>query len=75
MTENCNRFHLVEEGDGCWAIANDAGIALDDLYAWNPADVFSSRPHLIVMGDAINCTTTNQTTLPYGDRWRMHRKL
>ncbi|KAL2825820.1 cytochrome P450 [Aspergillus cavernicola] len=39
------------------------------------ADVFSSRPHLIVMGDAINCTTTNQTTLPYGDRWRMHRKL
>ncbi|KAL3441010.1 hypothetical protein BJX65DRAFT_314269 [Aspergillus insuetus] len=37
MTSNCNRFYFVEEGDGCWAIANDTGIALDDLYAWNPA--------------------------------------
>ncbi|KAI4690247.1 hypothetical protein J4E81_007399 [Alternaria sp. BMP 2799] len=27
------------------------------------------------MGDAINATNTNQTTLPYGDRWRKHRKL
>ncbi|KAL2786629.1 cytochrome P450 [Aspergillus keveii] len=54
-------------------IINDAWVASDLLE--KKADIFSSRPHLIVMGDAINCTTTNQTTLPYGDRWRMHRKL
>lgn len=54
-------------------IINDAWVASDLLE--KKADIFSSRPHLIVMGDAINCTTTNQTTLPYGDRWRVHRKL
>ncbi|KUJ23936.1 cytochrome P450 [Mollisia scopiformis] len=27
------------------------------------------------MGDLINATETNQTTLVYGDRWRIHRKL
>ncbi|KAH8706086.1 cytochrome P450 [Phaeosphaeriaceae sp. PMI808] len=39
------------------------------------ADIFSSRPRLIAMGDAINSTKTNQTVLVYGDRWRLHRKL
>lgn len=39
------------------------------------ADIFSSRPHLIAMGDAINLTGKNQTVLPYGDRWRLHRRL
>lgn len=54
-------------------LINDAWVASDLLE--KKADVFSSRPRLVVMGDAINCTTTNQTTLPYGDRWRLHRKL
>lgn len=54
-------------------IINDAWTASDLLE--KKSDIFSSRPHLVVMGDAINCTTTNQTTLEYGDRWRVHRKL
>lgn len=37
MVSNCNKFYQVVSGDGCWAIANDNGIALDQLYAWNPA--------------------------------------
>lgn len=37
MVSNCNEFYYVVSGDGCWAIANDHGIALDDFYAWNPA--------------------------------------
>ena len=37
MASNCNEFYYVVSGDGCWAIANDHGIALDDFYAWNPA--------------------------------------
>jgi hypothetical protein len=37
MTGNCNKFHLVEGGQGCWDIADSNGISLDDFYAWNPA--------------------------------------
>ncbi|KAH7380391.1 cytochrome P450 [Phaeosphaeria sp. MPI-PUGE-AT-0046c] len=54
-------------------IVQDAWVASDLLE--KRADIFSSRPRLVVMGDVIDSTTTNQTTLVYGDRWRMHRKL
>lgn len=54
-------------------ILSDAWVAHDLLE--KRSDVFSSRPRLVVMGDAINCTNTNQTTLVYGDRWRIHRKV
>lgn len=37
MTSDCIRFYKVETGDGCYAIAQDAGIALTDFYSWNPA--------------------------------------
>jgi hypothetical protein len=54
-------------------ILNDAWVASDLLE--KRSDIFSSRPRLVLMGDALNCTNTSQTTLKYGDRWRMHRKL
>ncbi|KAF9873021.1 hypothetical protein CkaCkLH20_09531 [Colletotrichum karsti] len=54
-------------------ILSDAWVA-SELLEKNAA-TFSSRPRLVAMGDALNCTTTNQTTLEYGDRWRLHRKL
>lgn len=28
MVAGCRRFYFVQPGDGCWAIANSAGIAL-----------------------------------------------
>lgn len=37
MVSDCDSFYYVESGDGCWAIANEYGISLDDFYAWNPA--------------------------------------
>lgn len=37
MATNCGKFHLVVSGDGCYAIATAAGIALADFYTWNPA--------------------------------------
>lgn len=37
MVDNCNRFHLVVSGDGCYDIAATYGVDLDDFYAWNPA--------------------------------------
>jgi hypothetical protein len=54
-------------------IVQDAWVASDLLE--KRADIFSSRPRLVVMGDVVDATTTNQTTLVYGDRWRIHRKL
>ncbi|KAF8850329.1 cytochrome P450 [Acephala macrosclerotiorum] len=38
------------------------------------ADIWSSRPRLIAMGDLINATEINQTTLVYGNRWRVYGK-
>ncbi|KAL7621054.1 hypothetical protein AAE478_008366 [Parahypoxylon ruwenzoriense] len=32
----CKVWHTVVSGDGCWAIAEEAGISLDDFYKWNP---------------------------------------
>jgi hypothetical protein len=37
MVSDCDKFHLVQPGDTCSAVASTAGISLDDFYAWNPA--------------------------------------
>lgn len=34
---NCNKWDVVDDGDGCWSMANDNGITLDQFYKWNPA--------------------------------------
>ncbi|KAI1380748.1 hypothetical protein F4677DRAFT_441082 [Hypoxylon crocopeplum] len=35
--ENCNAWHVVGDGDSCWAITEEYQITLDQFYAWNPA--------------------------------------
>ena len=35
MTENCNKFHKVVNGDNCESIAKNTGISLNNFYAWN----------------------------------------
>lgn len=37
MVSGCKTFYKVQSDDGCWAIANDNSIDLDDFYTWNPA--------------------------------------
>ncbi|MCJ1257535.1 hypothetical protein MMC24_005361 [Lignoscripta atroalba] len=37
MTPRCNKFYKIAPGDGCYDIANNNNIALNDFYAWNPA--------------------------------------
>lgn len=34
--ENCVKWHIVGDGDGCWSIAEQHGISLRDFYSWNP---------------------------------------
>lgn len=40
IVAGCQKYYTAVIGDGCWAIANDNGISLDDFYAWNPAGKF-----------------------------------
>lgn len=39
------------------------------------ANIYSSRPHMVMLGDARNATDYDQVCLSYGDRWRYHRRL
>ncbi|GLA72510.1 hypothetical protein AtubIFM55763_003051 [Aspergillus tubingensis] len=37
MKTGCIRFYEVQANNDCYDIALDAGVALSDLYVWNPA--------------------------------------
>ena len=69
MVSNCNKFYYVQSGDGCWTIANNSGITLDQLYAWNPAlngDCSGLFPdYYVCVGVQGSATTTvGSTTVP-----------
>lgn len=51
MTSNCDQFHRVDWGDRCNNLARDAGISLQDFYAWNPA--VGSECSYLVVGDYV----------------------
>jgi hypothetical protein len=64
MTCGCTKFYKIASGDGCWQIANNNGISLENLYAWNPANadcqsVFPGDYICVAKGAA---TTTIKTT-------------
>lgn len=54
-------------------IVNDAWVAHE--LTEKRANIYSDRPRDVVHGDLLNATTDNQTFLPYGDKWRVHRML
>ncbi|KAM7188785.1 hypothetical protein V8F33_010448 [Rhypophila sp. PSN 637] len=57
MTPSCRRFYLVQSGDGCWAIANSAGIDLTtEFYVWNP-DVAGRTTTAPVSGWTTTCVS------------------
>ncbi|KAK7981402.1 hypothetical protein PG988_003640 [Apiospora saccharicola] len=35
-SKDCKKWHQVVKGDGCWSIANEAGISVDEFYRLNP---------------------------------------
>ncbi|GKZ37251.1 hypothetical protein AbraIFM66950_008708 [Aspergillus brasiliensis] len=69
MTDNCNKFDLVQSGDTCEAIAAKYNIPLSTFYAWNPA-VGSSCADLdlgyYVCVDTIGYTVPTTTTSSAG---------
>jgi len=52
---------------------NDAWAASDLME--KRANIYSSRPRHVVLGDLLGNTHANQVLLTYGDQWRVHRKL
>jgi hypothetical protein len=58
MTCGCTKFYKIASGDGCWQIANDNGISLDNFYAWNPAN---SDCKNLFPGDSV-CVAKGATT-------------
>lgn len=37
MTSNCKKFYKDVKDDGCWSIAQQYKVDLNDFYKWNPA--------------------------------------
>jgi LysM repeat protein len=66
MVEDCTSFSYVQSGDGCYDIAANNGIALDELYTWNPAlngDCSGLWPdYYICVGVGTTTTTATTTT-------------
>ncbi|PSK59245.1 3-hydroxyphenylacetate 6-hydroxylase [Elsinoe australis] len=54
-------------------VLNDAWSASELLE--KRAAIYASRPTMVVMADVAGQTNINQTTMPYGNGWRDHRKL
>lgn len=54
-------------------LINDASTASELLE--NRADVYSSRPRMVSMAELHNAEITNQAAMPYGEHWRLHRRL
>ncbi|KAL2837138.1 hypothetical protein BJX68DRAFT_273186 [Aspergillus pseudodeflectus] len=72
MVAGCSSFYYVQNGDGCYNVALNNGIALDNLYTWNPAlngDCSGLWPeYYICVGvgttatSSVTTTTTTTTT-------------
>jgi hypothetical protein len=75
MTKNCNSFYYVKSGDGCYDIADQHRISLNDFYSYNPAvgdDCSKLWPDYYVcvgVADTESCSVdvTFQTT--YSTEW------
>ncbi|OCK97304.1 carbohydrate-binding module family 50 protein, partial [Cenococcum geophilum 1.58] len=50
IAANCNNYVVIQEGNSCEVVTNQAGITLDEFYAWNPSLQYSCVS--LVVGDA-----------------------
>lgn len=73
ITDRCNTFHKVKSGDGCYDIANDHGISLDDFYEYNPAvgtDCSGLFPDdYVCVGVADSCSISVVFKTTYATEW------
>lgn len=68
-----NPLLTVWIGRKAYIYCHDATTATDLME--KRAEIYSSRPKMIVMGDLRGSTGKDQVALEYNDQWRLHRKL
>ncbi|KAH6655548.1 hypothetical protein BKA67DRAFT_657480 [Truncatella angustata] len=71
ITADCNKWYVAQAGDGCYDIAADNGITLDQFYSWNPAvgsnceNLWPDEAYCIGVSSSSSTTTTpTSTTTP-----------
>jgi hypothetical protein len=73
MAANCNAFHTVVSGDGCWSITVEYGITLAQFYEWNPdiaddcgTNFWLGSAYCVGVGAALPSTTSTpeSSTIP-----------
>lgn len=77
MTELAKQYDspmiTLWQGHRPMIICNDAWTVTDLLD--KRANIYSSRPRMVMLGDARGATDTDQVCLQYGDQWRHHRRM
>ena len=68
---NCNKWHVVEDGDSCGSVAAEYGITTDQFFKWNPAvskdcvtNFWLGQAYCVGVGDS---TPGPEPTDPPGD--------
>ncbi|KAI4600099.1 hypothetical protein KJ359_001201 [Pestalotiopsis sp. 9143b] len=70
IAADCNKWYVAQDNDGCYDIAADNGITLDQFYAWNPAvgsnceNLWPNEAYCIGTSSSSSVTTTATTTAP-----------
>ncbi|KAJ0350062.1 hypothetical protein KNSL1_004207 [Colletotrichum chrysophilum] len=66
IAPNCNAFHTVVDGDGCWSIQQKYGITAEDFLAWNPdvsedclTNFWLGNAYCVGVGAAVTTSSTS----------------
>lgn len=66
IAPNCNAFHTVVDGDGCWSIQQKYGISAEDFLAWNPdvsedclTNFWLGNAYCVGVGAAVTTSSTS----------------
>lgn len=69
IAKNCNAFHTVVDGDGCWSIENKYGISHDDFISWNPdvsddclTNFWLGSSYCVGVGAVVNTSSASKPT-------------
>ena len=71
IAPNCNGFHTVEEGQGCWDIQQLYDISLSDFLEWNPdvsedclVNFWLGSAYCVSVGPPVTTTSSSSTRPP-----------
>lgn len=69
IAKNCNAFHTIVDGDGCWSLENKYAISHADFIKWNPdvsddclTNFWLGSSYCVGVGAAISTATRSTST-------------